>query len=186
MVLALSLLLIAGSLAAAPSQAPGADALPLPVTGSFTDAAGTGTFTGTFYLTKFAAENNALVAKGILSGTLTNAAGVSLGSVFKSVTLPVATDTAAAVKDGVSAMAVTPMATCDVLFLQLGPLDLDLLGVVLHLDQITLDLDAESGGGNLLGNLLCAVVHLLDGPAALLDIVDALNRLLDLVSGLLG
>jgi hypothetical protein len=31
-----------------------------------------------------------------------------------------------------------------VLFLELGPLDLDLLGLVVHLDQVTLDIDAQA------------------------------------------
>ena len=57
-------------------------------------------------------------------------------------------------------------ATCDILHLNLGPLDLDLLGLVIHLDEVVLDIVAESGAGNLLGNLLCAVAGLLDPPAA--------------------
>ncbi len=186
--LAVSALLIAGSLMAAPTAAPGADALPLPATGTFTDAAGgTGTFNGTFYVTKFAVAGDELVAKGILSGTLTDSTGDALGSVFKSVSIPVTNvGTAAAGAGRVSTMAITPAVTCDVLHLELGPLDLDLLGLVVHLDQIVLDIDAESGGGNLLGNLLCAVVSLLDGPAALSEIANLLNQILDLLSGLLG
>ena len=70
---------------------------------------------------------------------------------------------------------------CDILFLQLGPLDLDLLGLVLDLSQITLDLDAVSGAGNLLGNLLCGLVGLLDGVAVLGLITDLLDRINDLL-----
>ena len=70
---------------------------------------------------------------------------------------------------------------CDLLFLQLGPLDLDLLGLVLDLSQITLDLDAVSGAGNLLGNLLCGLVGLLDGVAVLGLITDLLDRINDLL-----
>ena len=46
--------------------------------------------------------------------------------------------------------------------LSLGPLDLNLLGLVVHLDEVDLTIDAESGSGNLLGNLLCAVAGLLE------------------------
>ncbi|HEU5161817.1 MAG TPA: hypothetical protein VFV54_01605 [Thermoanaerobaculia bacterium] len=186
LVFAFSLLLIAASLSAAPTSAPGADALPLPATGTFTDATGgTGTFKGTFYLTKFAVAENVLVARGLLSGTLVNSAGVTLGSVMKSVSIPV-TNAGGSAAAGVATMAVGTTAICDVLHLELGPLDLDLLGLVVHLDQIVLDIDAESGGGNLLGNLLCAVVGLLDGAGALADIANYLNQILDILSGLLG
>ena len=75
-------------------------------------------------------------------------------------------------------------AVCDILHLVLGPLDLDLLGLVVHLDKVVLDIVAVSGAGNLLGNLLCAVAGLLDGGlggllnqliALLNDILDGLN-----------
>ena len=44
----------------------------------------------------------------------------------------------------------------------LGPLDLNLLGLEVHLDRVVLDIGAEPGPGNLLGNLLCAVAGLLE------------------------
>jgi hypothetical protein len=58
---------------------------------------------------------------------------------------------------------------CDILNLSLGPIDLNLLGLEVHLDNcedgpVTVDITAEPGSGKLLGNLLCSVVHLLDGP----------------------
>ncbi len=55
------------------------------------------------------------------------------------------------------------LAACDILHLVLGPLDLDLLGLQVHLDKIVLDIVAATGAGNLLGNLLCAITGLLDG-----------------------
>lgn len=74
---------------------------------------------------------------------------------------------------------------CDVLNLVLGPLDLDLLGLEVHLDQVVLDIVAQSGAGNLLGNLLCAVVGLLDGGGLLSDLLGRLGDLLDQVLGAL-
>ena len=47
----------------------------------------------------------------------------------------------------------------------LGPLDLDLLGLEVHLDTVVLDIVAVRAQGKLLGNLLCAVAGLLDGGA---------------------
>jgi hypothetical protein len=70
---------------------------------------------------------------------------------------------------------------CDILFLDLEPISLDLLGLELDLSQILLDLDADPGAGNLLGNLLCAVTGLLDGGslADILGILDRINGILD-------
>ena len=69
---------------------------------------------------------------------------------------------------------------CDVLNLVLAPLDLDLLGLQVHLDRVVLNIVAQSGAGNLLGNLLCAVTGLLDGGLGGLlgRISDLLNRIL--------
>jgi hypothetical protein len=50
-----------------------------------------------------------------------------------------------------------------------------------HLDQVVLDITAQSGPGNLLGNLLCAVTHLLDSNAS----GNALSNLLNQILGLL-
>ena len=73
---------------------------------------------------------------------------------------------------------VTP-AGCTILTLDLGPLHLDLLGLVIDLAPINLDITAVPGAGNLLGNLLCAIAGLLDGPGGALNGIAALlNRLL--------
>jgi hypothetical protein len=72
-------------------------------------------------------------------------------------------------------------ATCDILHLELGPIDLDLLGLVVHVDQIVIDIDAQSGPGNLLGNLLCAVAGLLDGGLNLNGLARLLNQILSIL-----
>ena len=81
-------------------------------------------------------------------------------------------------------------ATCPILHLELGPLDLDLLGLRVHLDRVVLDLTAVPGPGNLLGNLLCALAGLLDGVDLggvlgnlLQQLIDALIRLLQGLGG---
>ena len=70
--------------------------------------------------------------------------------------------------------------SCTILHLELGPLDLNVLGLMVHLDQVVLDVTAQSGSGNLLGNLLCTVAHLLDGGpfnTILADLTDLLNNI---------
>lgn len=74
--------------------------------------------------------------------------------------------------------------TCPVLHLDLGPLDLNLLGLTIHLNEVVLDITAVPGAGNLLGNLLCAVAHLLDGPSPLGGLTALLNRILGALGGL--
>ena len=43
---------------------------------------------------------------------------------------------------------------------------------------VDLNITAQQGSGNLLGNLLCAVAGLLDGNASLSSIVQLLNQIL--------
>ncbi|MBB5791570.1 hypothetical protein [Jiangella mangrovi] len=80
--------------------------------------------------------------------------------------------------------------TCPILHLELGPLDLNLLGLRVQLNQVVLDITAIPGPGNLLGNLLCAVAGLLDGVdlgstlgRLLQNLIDALIRLLEGLGG---
>jgi hypothetical protein len=72
---------------------------------------------------------------------------------------------------------------CDILTLEIPDgLTLDLLGLVVDTSGICLDVYAERGGGNLLGNLLCTVTNLLDGNAN----QNAVNALLRNIRRLLG
>lgn len=76
-------------------------------------------------------------------------------------------------------------ASCPILHLELGPLDLNLLGLVIHLDRIVLDITAQPGPGNLLGNLLCAVANLLNQGGALQNLLNQLVALLNQILGAL-
>jgi hypothetical protein len=71
-------------------------------------------------------------------------------------------------------------ATCEILDLVLGPIDLRLLGLRLQVNQIHIRLTATQGGG-LLGDLLCAIANLLNGGnvlGQLTQIVNLLNQIL--------
>jgi hypothetical protein len=183
-----SLLLAAPSAQAAPASRSAdtvqtvAAATPLtaPVTGSFTDAnGGIGSFAGTFAPTEFAATDADVIATGTLTGTLTDAAGTALGTVTQTISTPV--DLA----NSGSGDAALAAASCQILDLRLQPLDLNLLGLVVHLDTVHLNITAQTGPGNLLGNLLCAVTGLLDGAGALAQIAALLNQILAILNGLL-
>jgi hypothetical protein len=75
--------------------------------------------------------------------------------------------------------------TCEILNLTIGPIFLDLLGLVVETDVIHLEIRAEQGPGNLLGNLLCAVAGLLDPGQPLVDqVIGLLNQIIGLLSNL--
>src|SRR5438132_12086212 len=81
---------------------------------------GIGTFTGQLVVNSFTTVNGQLAAVGTLSGRLTDTAGNLLGTIVTAVTVPVTNGSG----------------SCSILHLTLGPLDLDLLGLQVHLDRI--------------------------------------------------
>jgi len=170
---------VAAPAAAAPAAAAGK--LTSTVTGTFTNADGQGTFAGTFVPKKFSVASGVLEATGLLKGTMTDANGTKLGTVSQTVTMPVNTG---ATTDGAKANATNQVLACNVLDLVLGPLNLNLLGLVVTLNQVHLNITAVPGAGNLLGNLLCAVAGLLNGgglSGVLGQIASLLNQILALL-----
>ena len=146
---------------AAQSAAPSKGSVQVPVTG--TNSLTGATFAGAYTITGFKTVNGALQAVGTLTGTLTSATGVVLGIVTGvPVTIPVG----------------AAGGSCQILDLTLGPLHLDLLGLVVDLNQVHLNITAQQGPGNLLGNLLCAVAHLLDGNNNTAGLSGLLNQIL--------
>lgn len=87
-----------------------------------------------------------------------------------------------AINRGLPVMSAATAKSCGILNLKLGPLHLNLLGLVVNLNRVHLTITAVNAPGNLLGNLLCAVAHLLDGPAP----AASQTRLLNDVVGTLG
>lgn len=150
---------------AAQAAKPGSGTGSLPVSGALADG---GTFTGTVSdLSASATKSGGVVVSGVLSGTATAADGT-----VTQITDQAFTTTAA----------LQPGAACDILFLDLGPIFLDLLGLQVDLSQITLDINAVPGAGNLLGNLLCAITGLLDNPAGATNgIANLLNQIFSLL-----
>ncbi len=130
-----------------------------------------GTFTGAATITSFASNAaGQLLANGTITGTATfvTAAGQTI------------TQT---VNQAFTNLLVTPAAAnCRILHLDLAPIFLDLLGLQLTTSEIVVDLTAVPGAGNLLGNLLCAVTHLLDNN----PLIPAIQNLLNQINGILA
>jgi len=163
------LAVLAATCVAALTVAPVAPAAPPRATlGNLTGTtANGGTFSGTLSNVQFVNRNGVLTLVGNLTGTLTNAAGDVVGSVTnQAISTPV---TGAAAGGG-----------CSILDLTLGPLHLDLLGLVVDLNQVHLQVTGRTGNGQLLGNLLCGLANALNGPGGGGGLASILNRLLGL------
>ena len=164
------------SSADAAAQGPGRGSLPsaIPVSGTFVDAAGPGTFIGTLTIERFASREHKLVALGAVSGTLTDALGVTRSVTDEAVALPV---TNLAVGAGSQAQADGPIGTqqaqdCQLLHLEFGGITLDVLGIQVTLSPIVLDIAL----GGILGGILCGVLGALGGGAPAPAQAAQLNR----------
>ena len=148
---------------------------------NFTSAAGK--FAGTFIPTRFVTTAaGKVLARGIVTGTVTKA-GQPAAGVSRAVTVPVQNVRGTKTTSVGATPTAVPVVSCRVLHLELGPLDLDLLGLVVHLDKVVLDITAVPAGG-LLGQLLCSVANLLNG--GLLGQLCQLSTLLNQILGQLG
>jgi hypothetical protein len=73
-------------------------------------------------------------------------------------TVAVQQPTAGTSGGGATPGTVTPLVLCPILELTLGPLDANLLGLIVHLDQVHLTIVADSDAG-ILGSLFCSVFN---------------------------
>jgi len=88
------------------------------------------------------------------------------------------------------ATSVSTSGSTRILHLELGPVDLNLLGLLIHLDNcnngpVTVDITAQSGPGHLLGNLLGGLSHLLDSSANSHALLNKLNKIVGEITALL-
>ena len=196
--IALPVLLALTFLVPAAARADSAKKNPLsavPVSGTSADG---NVFRGTADILGFVNENG-IKAIASLNGTITPKTGAAQQVTNAIVLMPVANAATAATGFGGSidgqtasralstaAPSAQAQAACNILNLVLGPLDLNLLGLTVHLDQVVLDITAVPGAGNLLGNLLCAVANLLNGLNLNLLGTALTNVLTQLLNNLVG
>jgi hypothetical protein len=145
---------------------PASPSISIPVSQAINTTSGAGTLTGQLTINEFRVIDGVLNAVGTLAARVTDSTGNLVGTALTAVTVPV-----------------TGSGTCDILHLTLGPLHLNLLGLVVDLNQINLDITAQAGPGNLLGNLLCSIADLLNG-GSLSALANLLNQLLGVLSSL--
>lgn len=143
---------------------------------------------------------------GLLGDLLCNVAhlldtGVPLGTILNGLTtsqLSLLTSGLTGIINGGLGAATAPGAIagvsgphCDILNLSLGPIDLNLLGLEVHLDNchngpVKIDVTAVPGPGNLLGNLLCNLAHALDHNHHGGNVTTFINRIAAEILRLIG
>lgn len=141
-------------------------------------------FTGHMTVTQFVTRHGKTFAVGTLTGRIGNR------TIKRTqVAVPATLQSAAPGSSASSSMHTSAVTGCGILHLVLGPLNLNLLGLHVTLNQVDLNVTAIPGAGNLLGNLLCGVANLLNGTGAtganltgLLNIVQQLTSTPGLLS----
>jgi hypothetical protein len=150
---------------------------------------GTKGFKGTYTIDRFATRNGKLVTVGTLKGTMRKR-GATLQVTRKNVRLPAAVTgvgTAGGAKASQQPLPPLPGGpSCQILALNLGPINLNLLGLVVRTNEIQLRIDAVRGNNNLLGNLLCAITGLLNPTGALAPLTQAINQLTAALNAILA
>jgi len=147
---------------------------------------GKDTFTGTLSIERFAVRGDKIVAIGMVTGRVMDKSGNPRGTaVVGQVEVPVrvgAGSSATAASSAATGVALQ-QASCDVLHLDLGAINLNVLGLQFVTSPITLDLTATSDAGGVLGQLICTA---LETVGNVIGLVDILNSILGLLTGLLG
>ena len=127
----------------------------------------------TFTIKRFVRAGTGVAAEGTL--TLTTASG----PVVTAATLPVTLPTSAAGPT-------IQQAVCEILDLTLGPLDLNLAGLIVELDTVHLLITADPAGG-LLGSLLSGLLCGSGGLGGLLgDLVGNLQQIVNILNQILA
>jgi hypothetical protein len=135
-----------------------------------------GTFS-TFSINRFEARGDAVVAIGVVRGSIAGAGSALVGEVAAPVTVNGASARAAASNAAVAQQ----QATCQVLHLDIGAVNLNLQGVTVMTQPISIDLSGDSAAP--LGNLVCTIQSTLNHVVGL---VNLLNQLLGALTGLVG
>jgi hypothetical protein len=165
-------------------EAPPAATLGLPVVGTTPEG---GRFTGQLIVHRFASRNGQIVAEGMVTGTLVDAAGNAIGTflIGRVETVlsvrPGESPSPAPAEPGTPPAPVVPPSNCGGLHLEFAALALSVQGVIVTTDPISLDSSAEPGSA--LGTLLCQILANIGDAGDPAQLVGLLNQLLLLLIG---
>ena len=181
-----ALTVCAVSLGAAGTASAAQEPAPLTKTVALT---GTKGFKGTYTIDRFASRGGKLVAIGTVKGTLRKA-GKTRRVSKKNVVMPAAVTGQGPANSATASQTQPPIPptpnACQILRLDIGAIDLNLLGLRVRTNPINALIEAVPGAGNLLGNLLCAVTNLLNPTGALGQLTGAINNLAAALNAILA
>jgi hypothetical protein len=183
--LSCGLMLVGGTGIASAQDGPARLTQIVPISGKSTK--GNKQFSGTYSIERFVAKGGKIYSVGTVTGKLGNKK-VTKENVRVPATVANASAPAQAQAAQVPPLPLPPLPAgnaCAILSLDLGPINLNLLGLVVRTNQIQLRIDAVQGPGNLLGNLLCGITGILNPSGALANtplaqLAQILNALLAL------
>jgi hypothetical protein len=135
--------------------------------------------TGSFTIQRFArTTENAVAAVGTLTSTFVDPSSNAARTIVTQIAMPIA-------RSGITSAELpvaSTMQACESLGLVLGAIDIRLLSLPVHLDNVTIDLTVVPGTGEeRFGTLLCTASAQLDDASKPADLVNTLNALLDLI-----
>ena len=133
-------------------------------------------FNGTYTIQRFTTSGGKLVAVGRLTGTLKNRR-VSRNNVRMPASF---TEAARNSQTLPTPPAGLPVPSCPVLHLDLGPIKLNLLGLVVRTNRIFIFVDgiaSPNAGGGLLGSIVCALSTVVLPPTPVTPAAQALSAI---------
>ena len=173
----IALLMLVTAARAAQSEKHGKDGsapLQLPIAGSVATG---GAFTGTLSILRFEARGSQVVAIGMVTGSVAGVGTALVGPVA----LPVVVGPGGQGAAASTSLVAQQQATCQALHLEIGAVNLNLLGLQVTTLPVSIDISADSAAP--LGNLACTILETLNNVVGLVDLV---NQLLGLLTGLVG
>jgi hypothetical protein len=182
--LSCGLMLVGGTGLASAQDGPARLTQIVPISGKSTK--GNKQFSGTYSIERFVAKGGKIYSVGTVTGKLGNKK-VTKENVRVPATVANASAPAQAQAAQVPPLPLPPLPAgnaCAILSLDLGPINLNLLGLVVRTNQIQLRIDAVQGPGNLLGNLLCGITGILNPSGALAN--TPLGQLSQILNALLA
>jgi hypothetical protein len=178
---ACGLMLVGGTGIASAQEGPARLTQVVPLTGAA--QSGGKQFKGTYTIERFVSKGGKLYSVGTVTGKL-GSKKVTKQNVSVPATVANASAPAKASQVPLPLPPLPAGNACAILSLDLGPINLNLLGLVVRTNQIQLRIDAVQGPGNLLGNLLCGITGILNPSGALAN--TPLGQLAQILNALLA
>jgi hypothetical protein len=183
---ACALLLVGGTGVASAQEGPARLTQVVPISGKSTK--GNKQFSGTYTIERFITHGGKIysvgTAKGKVGSKKVNKKNVRLPANVANASAPAAGRAQASQVPPLPLPPLPPGNACPILALDLGPINLPVLGLVIRTNQIQLRIDAVQGPGNLLGNLLCGITGILNPAGTLTN--TPLGQLAQILNALLA